>query len=233
MMYHFNVTGPDRKNLANLIGERTGAKPKYLGVPSCAYQIGEYNLSKDGTLSWNDLDDADPTHMELSGSLIQALEAAGYHSEEADFFEEQAAVMEENETTVSISMPAAMFDEVALENLKRLVESKKELMKRAFRAQDLPIEITEETVSFPWFKSEPDTFEAYAVFIQKICEMAITQKRINKKENEVVNEKYEFRCFLLRLGLIGDEYKKVRKILMKNLSGSAAFKCGHKKGGEA
>ena len=52
------------------------------------------------------------------------------------------------------------------------------------------------------------------------------------KEKEIVNEKYEFRCFLLRLGLIGDEYKDVRKQLLKNLSGSAAFKCGHKKGGE-
>ena len=171
--------------------------------------------------------------MDLSCSLIQALEAEGFRSEEADFIEEQTATMaEEEETTVSISMPAAMFDKAALENLKRLVEAKKELMKRAFLAEDLPVEISEETVSFPWFKTDPDAAESYAVFIQKICEMAIIQKRINKKETKVVNEKYEFRCFLLRLGLIGDEYKKVRKQLMKNLSGSAAFKCGHKKGGE-
>lgn len=37
MIYHFNVTGPDRKKLANLIGEHIHQKPKYLGVPSCAY----------------------------------------------------------------------------------------------------------------------------------------------------------------------------------------------------
>ena len=189
MIYHFNVTGPDRKKLANIIGEHIQQKPKYLGVPSCAYQIGEYNLSKEGALSWNDLDDADPAHMDLSCSLIQALEAEGFRSEEADFFEEQSETMEE-ETTVSISMPAAMFDEAALENLKRLVEAKKELMKRAFLAEDLPIEINEETVSFHWFKADPDAAESYAVFIQKICEMAITQKRINKKETKVVNEKY-------------------------------------------
>ena len=41
---------------------------------------------------------------------------------------------------------------------------------------------------------------------------------------EVVNEKYAFRCFLLRLGFIGDEYKQDRKILLENLEGSAAFK---------
>ena len=58
------------------------------------------------------------------------------------------------------------------------------------------------------------------------------QKLSQIKEKEIVNEKYEFRCFLLRLGMIGDEYKQVRKILLKNLSGSAAFKGGQKKEGE-
>ena len=42
------------------------------------------------------------------------------------------------------------------------------------------------------------------------------------------NEKYEFRCFLLRLGFIGDDTKAQRKILMENLAGSAAFKAGKK-----
>ena len=44
------------------------------------------------------------------------------------------------------------------------------------------------------------------------------------KEREVENDKYAFRCFLLRLGFIGDEYKLTRKILLENLEGSAAFK---------
>jgi hypothetical protein len=44
----------------------------------------------------------------------------------------------------------------------------------------------------------------------------------------VENEKYTFRCFLLRLGFIGEEYKETRKVLLKNLSGSSAFKSGAK-----
>ena len=51
------------------------------------------------------------------------------------------------------------------------------------------------------------------------------------KTKGVDNHKYAFRCFLLWLGLIGDAYKASRKILLKNLSGNAAFKCGHCKGG--
>ena len=38
------------------------------------------------------------------------------------------------------------------------------------------------------------------------------------------NEKYAFRCFLLRLGFIGNEFKQSRKILLSNLDGSSAFK---------
>ena len=65
--------------------------------------------------------------------------------------------------------------------------------------------------------------------VTALCDMARNQKRINAKEAEVVNEKYAFRCFLLRLGFISEEYKMERKILLRNLSGSAAFRDGAKK----
>jgi len=59
--------------------------------------------------------------------------------------------------------------------------------------------------------------------------MALNQKRIIAKEKPVDNDKYAFRCFLLRLGFIGEDYKTERKILLRNLSGSSAFKSGTKK----
>ena len=240
MTHHFNVSGEDRKNLVKAISEHLGAEAKYLGVPSCAYQIGSYTVSKTGELSWSDLDDADPTHLDESTELLQALEAAGFHSDEAAFYEEQQAAIEADEAEeaegpdhLTISLPRAMFDEAALENLKALIEGKGKLMQRAFKAESLGLIVTDEVVSFPWFSLEDmDAVPYYTVFIQKIAEMAIKQSRISAKEKEIVNEKYEFRCFLLRLGLIGDEYKAARKALLKNLSGSAAFKCGHQKGGE-
>ena len=69
---------------------------------------------------------------------------------------------------------------------------------------------------------------AYETFICKLCEMARNQKRISSTEKAVDNEKYAFRCFLLRLGFIVNEYKTERKILLRNLSGSSAFKGGAK-----
>lgn len=55
-------------------------------------------------------------------------------------------------------------------------------------------------------------------------DMVKRQKRITAKDKEVANEKYAFRCFLLRLGFIGDGYKAARKILLKNLNDNTAWK---------
>ena len=49
-------------------------------------------------------------------------------------------------------------------------------------------------------------------------------KRVTAKEKDTDNDKYAFRCFLLRLGFIGDEFKGARKILLSRLSGNSAFK---------
>lgn len=54
--------------------------------------------------------------------------------------------------------------------------------------------------------------------------MAITQKRIQAKVVNDENEKYALRIWLIRLGLNGNEHKELRKILMQNLSGHAAFR---------
>ena len=65
---------------------------------------------------------------------------------------------------------------------------------------------------------------AYTEFISKLCDLAIKLKRVSLTDKEVENEKYAFRCFLLRLGFVGDDSKAVRRILLKNLSGNAAFR---------
>src|SRR5574344_1944951 len=85
-------------------------------------------------------------------------------------------------------------------------------------------------ICLPWFKADLDevTQNTYNNFIVALCNMSVKQKRITAKEKEADNEKYAFRCFLLRLGFIGDEFKVARKILLKNLSGSSAFNVSKK-----
>ena len=99
-------------------------------------------------------------------------------------------------------------------------------MKHAFQAEQLKVKITDDQISFPWFPlaSEPDAVNAYTEFISKLCDLAIKLKRVSLTDKEVENEKHAFRCFLLRLGFIDDDSKAARRILLKNLSGNAAFR---------
>ena len=125
-------------------------------------------------------------------------------------------------------MPKSLFTDSNLENLKALISSKGSLIKKALGVADLPLEVTDTKVAFPRFPATPtpDEMNAYDTLICKLCEMARNQKLVNATEKTTDNEKYAFRCFLLRLGFIGNEYKTARKILLKNLSGSSAFRNG-------
>ena len=132
---------------------------------------------------------------------------------------------------LTISMPWEGFDDAAWQNLKNLVTSKEGLIKKALGIDALPMMFTPEKISFPWFEIQPDADVAKAAMelIAALCRTAKTQKRVTAKEREVANEKYAFRCFLLRLGFIGAEYKETRKTLLRNLSGNGAFRDGKKK----
>lgn len=212
MTINFNVSGKDRKRLVELISEITEAPAKYLGVPSCAYQVDHFTIGKNGELTFDD-----HTNSGVIELLIERLSEAGFETE-----------IQPEETGVAIQMPRESFSDAALDNLAKLIEAKGNLIKKALDVDALPIVMDEERISFPWFPGMPDADEvkAYTHFIAKLCEMAQNQKRITAKEKEVDNDKYAFRCFLLRLGFIGTEFKVERKILLRNLSGSSAFKGG-------
>lgn len=120
----------ERKSLVNAIGEFTGNKAVYLKIPTYAYRIGSFVVSREGNLVPNDTGEK---------GTVDAL---------SSFFAERG------------------------------------------------------------FTAEPDQDE----------------KEYNANEKPVDNEKYVFRCFLLRLGSIDSEYKRERRILLSRLSGSSAFK---------
>jgi len=126
---------------------------------------------------------------------------------------------------LTIEMPLTGFTETALGNLERLVAAKATLIKKAIGAETLPIERRSDTLAFPWFSADaaPEAVHVYAVFIERLCKTAKAQKRVTAVERDVENDKYAFRCFLLKLGFIGDEYKAARKVLLARLDGNSAW----------
>ena len=212
MKIEFNLKGAERKELVKAISRITGIKAEYQGTPSMNYQIGDFTVTREGNLVYDDKVDA--------SGLLNELAEAGFEGITDKSEGKELKVPEPNVLTIEI--PA---DKVNTGNLQKLLDAKGNLIRKALGIDSLAFEIHEDRVSFPWFVDPaPDYALAYTQFIAAICKMSTEQKRITAKVREVDNEKYAFRCFLLRLGFIGEEFKQSRKILLSNLDGSSAFK---------
>lgn len=207
MRVDFEVRGKERKRLAFEVGYYMHKVPVYQMLPTKSYMVDEIEITLDGVL-------VIPESMDASG-LFRHLASCGF-----------SGLEKEEEGLLAIEMPKDGFTQEAIERLRQLVKNRECLFKRAFGDRNLDIQIRTEQIRFPWFEYTEDGQEitAYATFLSKLCELAKKQKRVLDKPIESDNDRYVFRCFLLRLGLIGDQYSKTREILMRHLSGNGAFR---------
>jgi len=205
MIRKINLEGTNRKALVAAIEDITSEKAIYRRMPTCNYDIGEITVLRDGSVDIPDGSD-----------LLERLAEAGF-------------MVEPEQMALTIEIPNTM-NETEVDGLKRLIASKAALIRKAVNADRLDITVSEERIAFPWFTITEDAkceeTVAYTTFITALADMVKRQKRITATEKDVENEKYAFRCFLLRLGFIGEEYKTARKILLRNLTGSSAWKGG-------
>ena len=197
MIIEFQLIGEKRKELAKTISEIIGAPAEYQFMPTCAYKIGDfYTVTKEIDM------------------LISELASRGYD-----------VPLDEEENGLTVEMPLELVDDATIDRLRKIVENKGELFKAAFKTDNLEIVAEADKICFPWFTVENDgDADAYCTFISMLCEFAKNQKRINNKLETSDNPKYTMRCYLLCLGMIGVEYKSTRKVLLRNLSGSSAFR---------
>ena len=270
MKVNYNIQKEERKAMVGIVGKVLEMKPAYCGAPSFSYKVGAFEITKDGSLCFDDgADEATVARVRT------ALREAGFTSENweneascadtganepipteaaveepskvdpaedkltptetpAEVTAMEEAVAATDEDNLSISLPRSLFTETALQNLDALLLSKGRLIRHAFDIREATYTLTDDRITFAWLHGTitDETAKAYAEFISKLCLMARAQKRVTAKEKIVDNEKYAFRCFLLRLGMIGSAYKESRKILLQNLIGSSAFKSGHRKEAE-
>ena len=212
MIIAFGRTGNERKKLAWAIATIIGTTAEYQYMPTCAYKIGEcYTITKSGDLEISDQADHKETER-----LLAELENQGYTVPDTT---------EPESTKLTVQMPADFFNEHTLGNLQQICENKATLFKAAFQTDTLDMISSDEKVEFPWFKVEQDgDADAYCTFISMLCEFAKNQSRINRKPDTSDNPKYTMRCFLIRLGMVGAEFKAARKVILRNLTGNSAFR---------
>ena len=212
----FTLESKQRPKLAQEIGNILGTAPHYERVPSCAYDIAGYRLDKEGVLHI-----PEGAESEMVEYLIRQLRENGFQ-DDAEVIEDVAVQQDK----LTIAVPKEILTDTALENLQKIIVNKQTLLQRAFQTDSTEVEITEEKINFAWFPytEDGDEITAYTQFISRLCDMARDAKRVSSKPTETNNDKYAFRCFLLRLGFIGKEYKTARKILLRNLTGNSAFR---------
>ena len=238
---NFNVAGDERKKLVKAVGSYKQVTPEYLGVPSFAFRIDEMIIDKDGILVIED--GMEPEKLE---EFLKYLEEKGFHttvpavqtvqtaSTEDSPTEETPATSEcgtenvmetEEPTLLTLEVPRDGFTEKSIINLQKIIDSKASLLRKALGTDDLSVQISEDRLAFSWFHiKDPANTSAYAHLVSALCQMAQKAKRVTAKEKPVESEKYAMRIWLQRLGFGGSEFKEERAILLKNLSGTSAFK---------
>ena len=268
MVITFDLSGRTRKELVKAISEITGERAVYKFMPTSAFEIGFFTVTREGKLEFPDRSDT-----EIVEQVFEGLSEKGYmvissyydNGESAMILEDKksaetptqpdtAAVAkteklsEENEKTAvtatqperkatvenngidrfSISMSRDFFDERTLNKLDRTIENKGELFKMAFKTDDLSYKVTDDRVTFDWFPFSGEEGEglAYSSFIDLLTKSLKEQKRVNASKAQTENPKFAMRVYLIKLGMVGDEYKQTRKILLRNLEGSSAFRKG-------
>ncbi len=208
MRIEFNRTGAERKALVQAMGEILGVKPKYLGMPTAAYQVDCFHIDKNGTVEFDDQADSGEIENLLERLADRGIAAAPAETAQAwleagsgELSEESGTGPQETSVGLTVEIP---LDKVQVGNLTKLLDAKGSLIKKALGVDDLRFEIRDGRIAFPWFDEvDADSAKAYTHFISALCRMAKEAKRVTAREKETENEKYAFRCFLLRLGFIG------------------------------
>lgn len=147
MVLHFNVKGESRKAMVKAIEKELGVKARYLGVPSCSYEVGNYTVGRNGELEFADGESMEETAkiidacVMVTGTSPEEWDNNQMGAKEADCEPNKGATAGET-AGLTVSIP---IEKVKVGNLTALIDSKAGLIKKSLGITDLGIEIEEDT----------------------------------------------------------------------------------------
>ena len=183
MEKRYNVTGERRKEMVEAISGIVGMKAVYMRMPTCAYAISNFTVSKKGTLVWDERSSG-----ELVERVLAGLAQAGFMAEPDETAQETGAAETEDEKTAemvraglleqglietpsteiegtTVSLPVEGMTAEGLKNLIFLIHSKQYLINRAFAEEVFRItaELVEElgSTEIPDAETFLQTFQNY------------------------------------------------------------------------
>jgi hypothetical protein len=242
----------ERKEIVKALGEHFGVEPKYMKVPSCAYQI----------------ETADETYTIDRAGNITTSAGIGVELETLLNTRNADAIVEPDKTEITsfeVAVPMEGHTGISLKNLVNMIFSKQGLIKKALgitgnivddefcksineakpetledlktamvgnidKCPGIGFDFDNSSIVFEFLEGDasPEMVKAYTQFVALLNQNAKALKHASAKSKDTDNEKFTFRVFLIRLGMIGDEYKTARKVLLERLSGNSAFRSGSK-----
>lgn len=242
MRFTFKVTGLERKLVAWTIANTAGEQAKYSGAPSFEYTTGGWIIGKQGIVTTPEtgslrtvFDALKVAGASTEGNLTVTMPMDGHTGNTlrnlANLIWTKQVLIQKAFTRYETIIPSSFIkaiNAVPIDTLEDFVS----VVNNAIEAgeitgnSDLDIDLVDQTIGFNFFNATLDVEEinAYGVFCRMLNEQSKKQKSTTIKQKEIENEKYEFRCYLLKLGFIGEEFKAERKILLARLSGDGAFR---------
>ena len=224
---------------------------KYLAAPTMAYSVGSLFIERDGSITGRTIEQINELEQMVENGILtsegefdeEQKKALKTNEEEDQLIISFPTAMHSSQ---SIANLLALFysrgellskatgstfyvDRSVIEDIRNVEFSKNceiiSFLKEYDQDAIHGLSFDEEKVSFIFNKPfDNDAVQTFTKLAASISKMAIDQKRIVAKRIETESEKYSLRIWLLRMGWSGDEYKKDRMIIMRNLSGSAAFR---------
>lgn len=226
----------DKKEIIKRLEQHFGVKAKYMGTPSFAHQLqaGEeiLTITREGKIEdaegrQLDLDSIingeEPIELEM---VVITLPLTGHTGISLKnlvnmIYSKQTLIQK------SLSIGGNLVDD----ELATVLKDKKPESLGDFQALlpetesgAISFDFEQSVITFRFGNLSPEQIKACTELIALINNTAKTLKHVSGKPVETDNEKYAFRTWLLRLGMIGPDYRAIRKTLIANLEGNGAFR---------
>ena len=241
----------ERKEIVKALGEHFGVASKYMGAPSFAYQIETaeetYNIDRAGkittsegkvvefeTLINGEVETSDPTETE-STTFEVAVPMEGHtgitlRSLVNMVFSKQALIKK------SLSIKANIIEDDFCLGINRAKVETLEDFKTAIddigvsSCPGIGFDFGDNIITFRFLEDEVsvEKVKAYTQLVALLNQNAMALKHASAKSKDTDNDKFTFRVWLVKIGMVGDEYKIARKVLLERLKGNSAFRSGSK-----
>ena len=180
MRIHYNVTGEQRKELVKVISETTGAKAVYKRMPTCAYEIDYFTVTKEGVLEFSDRSDSKEVEAVLEALAVAGFEGVGETVEGTKNAQETPAVAdteapeteeptegdeEHDPVELTVGLPLARHTGQTLRNLVNLLYTRASLLNKAlgttFRVDERLVKALQNDACVLTLERLFETLEAY------------------------------------------------------------------------